>query len=78
MDGEWEAPLVSNPACEDAPGCGPWSPPMVTNPEFKGKWYPPMIDNPNYRGQWKPRRIANPHFFEDQFPFKMTTIVRIY
>ena len=24
-DGDWIAPSVSNPACEDAPGCGPWS-----------------------------------------------------
>lgn len=24
-DGDWIAPVVSNPKCEDAPGCGPWS-----------------------------------------------------
>lgn len=49
MDGEWEAPLVANPACSHAAGCGPWKPPMVPNPAYKGKWKPPMIDNPNYQ-----------------------------
>jgi hypothetical protein len=24
-DGDWIAPSVSNPLCEEAPGCGPWS-----------------------------------------------------
>lgn len=23
-DGEWIAPTVSNPKCEEAPGCGEW------------------------------------------------------
>jgi hypothetical protein len=23
-DGEWVAPTISNPKCEDAPGCGEW------------------------------------------------------
>lgn len=75
MDGEWEAPLVPNPACEDAPGCGEWKPADIVNPAFKGKWRAPLIDNPNYQGKWAPRRIPNPHFFEDKHPFKMTTIV---
>ncbi len=49
MDGEWEAPQIPNPACETAPGCGPWERPMIDNPNYKGKWKPPMIDNPNYQ-----------------------------
>lgn len=49
MDGEWEAPLVPNPACAHASGCGPWTQPMIPNPAYKGKWKPPMIDNPNYQ-----------------------------
>lgn len=49
MDGEWEAPQISNPACEAAPGCGTWKRPMIDNPNYKGKWKPPMIDNPNYQ-----------------------------
>ena len=47
MDGEWEAPHISNPACRI--GCGEWSPPMIDNPKYKGVWRPPMIDNPNYQ-----------------------------
>jgi len=67
-DGEWEAPLVNNPACEAA-GCGEWSPAMIENPDYKGKWYPPMIDNPDYIGEWKPKQIDNPAFFETENPF---------
>lgn len=51
MDGEWEAPQVPNPACETAPGCGVWKPPMINNPLYKGKWKAPLIDNPNYQVQ---------------------------
>ncbi|XP_066246051.1 calnexin-like [Euwallacea similis] len=74
MDGEWEAALIENPACTNAPGCGPWEPPLVNNPSFKGKWRAPLIDNPNYKGKWRPRKIPNPHYFEDTEPFKMQTI----
>ena len=49
MDGEWEAPLVPNPMCQSAPGCGPWKKPFIDNPLYKGKWFPPMINNPNYK-----------------------------
>merc|ERR1712136_524770 len=74
MDGTWEAPLINNPACESAPGCGQWKAPMIANPKFKGKWRPPYIDNPNYKGKWGPRRIPNPDFFEDKNPFAMSPI----
>jgi calnexin len=77
MDGDWEAPLIPNPVCESAPGCGPWKPPQINNPDHKGKWRAPLIDNPNYKGKWKPRRIPNPDFFEDKDPFRMTDIVSI-
>jgi len=72
-DGEWEAPLISNPKCEEA-GCGKWTPPTIDNPGYKGKWQAPLIDNPNYKGIWKPRKIANPDYFEDDAPYKMTPI----
>ena len=50
MDGEWEAPMISNPACEEAAaGCGEWKRPMIKNPKYKGKWKAPMIDNPDYQ-----------------------------
>jgi len=61
-DGEWEAPLVRNPVCEEI-GCGEWTPRMIVNPEYKGKWSAPMIINENYSGVWKPKRIPNPAFF---------------
>ncbi|XP_044727577.1 calnexin-like isoform X2 [Chrysoperla carnea] len=74
MDGEWEPPLITNAACEQAPGCGEWKPPQIDNPEYKGKWRAPMIDNPNYKGKWKAKRIPNPDYFVDEHPYKMTKI----
>lgn len=61
-DGEWEAPLVDNPAC--SVGCGEWKPPVIANPAYKGKWSAPMIDNPDYKGVWAPQEIPNPGHFE--------------
>ncbi|CAH1100605.1 unnamed protein product [Psylliodes chrysocephalus] len=77
MDGEWEPPLIENPACTSAPGCGHWEPPLINNPAYKGKWRPPMIDNPNYKGKWRPKKIPNPEFFNDEHPFRMTTVSAI-
>lgn len=74
MDGDWEPALIKNPACESAPGCGPWNKPSIENPAYKGKWFAPMINNPGYQGKWKPAMIPNPDFFEDPNPFKMTPI----
>ncbi|KAF2363488.1 Calreticulin/calnexin [Trinorchestia longiramus] len=74
MDGEWEAPLINNPACAGASGCGPWVRPHIDNPNFRGKWKPKQIPNPNYRGEWVPRMIPNPDYFKDLEPFKMTPI----
>mmetsp|Transcript_20906 Transcript_20906/g.30105 ORF Transcript_20906/g.30105 Transcript_20906/m.30105 type:complete len:528 (+) Transcript_20906:89-1672(+) len=75
-DGEWEAPVVPNPACEAA-GCGPWSPPKIHNPLYKGKWSAPMIDNPDYIGEWQPKQIPNPNFFEDLRPADMAPMAGI-
>ena len=36
MDGDWEAPLIENPACAAADGCGTWSQPIIDNPDYKG------------------------------------------
>jgi calnexin len=66
-DGEWEAPLIRNPKCENG-NCGEWKPRMIKNPNYKGKWYPPKIPNPAYKGEWKPRQIPNPDYFEDKTP----------
>lgn len=67
-DGEWEPVSTGNPKCTSAPGCGPWTPPMIPNPDYKGKWNAPLIDNPDYIGEWKPQRIKNPSFFVDTTP----------
>lgn len=76
-DGEWVAPLVPNPKCEEAPGCGPWTRPMIRNPAYKGKWMAPMIDNPAYKGPWAPRKIANPDYYEDENPNHFSRIAGI-
>jgi calnexin len=60
-DGEWEAPIVANPACNI--GCGEWQRPTIDNPDYKGKWNAPKIPNPDYIGEWAPARIQNPAYF---------------
>jgi calnexin len=67
-DGEWEPPKVSNPKCEEAPGCGEWTRPTKKNPAYKGKWRAPTIDNPEYQGIWAPQQIPNPEYFELEKP----------
>jgi calreticulin len=42
-DGEWEAPMIDNPAYK-----GPWKAKMIDNPAYKGPWVHPEIDNPEY------------------------------
>lgn len=77
-DGEWVAPQIRNPKCDEAPGCGEWKRPFKSNPAYKGKWYAPMIDNPAYKGEWAPRKIDNPAYFEDKNPIStLNKIVRI-
>ncbi|KAJ1659231.1 hypothetical protein GGF38_004110, partial [Coemansia sp. RSA 25] len=73
-DGDWAAPMIPNPRCADAAGCGPWERPLMRNPSFKGQWSAPLIDNPRYKGEWAPRRIRNPGFFEDQDLYKLSRI----
>ncbi|KAJ8103893.1 Calreticulin family-domain-containing protein [Lipomyces tetrasporus] len=72
-DGEWVASVIPNPECEDH-GCGPWTPPTIVNPKFKGKWVQPRIENPDYKGPWKPRKIANPEYYEDAKPADLERI----
>lgn len=68
-DGAWEAPVVPNPKCQKASGCGAWTRPMIDNPVYKGKWAAPMIDNPAYAGPWAAKQVPNPAFFEEPKPF---------
>jgi calnexin len=66
--GNWEPPMIANPKCEFAMGCGVFEAPAIRNPEFKGKWKAPQIPNPDYVGKWKPRQIENPEYREDLHP----------
>ncbi|RKO87563.1 Calreticulin family-domain-containing protein [Blyttiomyces helicus] len=43
MDGEWEAPKISNVEFK-----GEWKPKQIPNPAYKGVWIHPEIDNPEY------------------------------
>jgi calreticulin len=43
-DGEWEAPLLDNPAYK-----GEWKPKKIANPAYKGPWVHPEIANPEYK-----------------------------
>jgi len=43
MDGEWEPPMIDNPAFK-----GEWKPKQIDNPAYKGPWIHPEIDNPEY------------------------------
>jgi calreticulin len=43
LDGEWEAPLISNPEYK-----GEWKAPLIPNPSYKGEWVHPKIANPEY------------------------------
>jgi len=71
-DGDWEAPVIDNPACKV--GCGNWEAKKISNPEYKGKWYAPKIDNPEYKGVWKPRQIPNADYFLDESPYILPKI----
>lgn len=42
-DGEWEAPMISNPEFK-----GPFTARRIENPDYKGPWEHPEIDNPEY------------------------------
>merc|ERR1719199_371474 len=42
-DGEWEAPMIDNPAFK-----GEWTESRISNPEYKGMWEAKKIDNPEY------------------------------
>eukprot|EP00112_Aurelia_sp_Birch-Aquarium-sp1_P024443 Seg774.1_Seg774.3 transcript_id=Seg774.1_Seg774.3/GoldUCD/mRNA.D3Y31 product=Calnexin protein_id=Seg774.1_Seg774.3/GoldUCD/D3Y31 len=75
-DGDWEPPQIPNPKCAEG-GCGEWKAPMIDNPKYKGKWSAPLINNPAYKGIWSPKKIENPDYFEDNEPFKMTSIAAI-
>lgn len=43
LDGEWEAPMIDNPAYK-----GEWKAKTIPNPAYKGEWVHPMVANPEY------------------------------
>eukprot|EP01106_Pelomyxa_sp_JSP_P008763 TRINITY_DN2426_c0_g1_i51.p1 TRINITY_DN2426_c0_g1~~TRINITY_DN2426_c0_g1_i51.p1 ORF type:complete len:212 (+),score=108.32 TRINITY_DN2426_c0_g1_i51:131-766(+) len=43
-DGEWEAPMIDNPAYK-----GEWKPKRIANPAYKGAWVHPKVANPDYK-----------------------------
>ncbi|KAH8049782.1 hypothetical protein JL721_11561 [Aureococcus anophagefferens] len=67
--GSWEAPRSTTPSA-GGPGLRPWNPPLIDNPNYKGKWVRPKIDNPAYKGKWFPKKIPNPVYFEPSDPAK--------
>lgn len=75
IHGEWEAPTIPNPKCEEAPGCGEYEPPLIKNELYKGKWKAPRIKNPAYKGPWKPRQIPNPDYVEDLHPHNFQPLI---
>ena len=75
IHGEWEAPTIPNPKCEEAPGCGEYEPPLIKNELYKGKWRAPRIKNPAYKGPWKARQIPNPDYVEDLHPHNFQPLV---
>jgi len=48
LDGEWEAPTISNPEFK-----GPWRAKRIDNPAYKGAWVHPQISNPAYQADDK-------------------------
>jgi len=48
LDGEWEAPTISNPDFK-----GPWRAKRIDNPDYKGPWVHPQIPNPAYKADDK-------------------------
>ena len=64
-DGEREAPMVENPACEV--GCGEWQRPMIDNPDYKGKWIHPMTTTQTL-SESAPRKTSTPLLFRGNAP----------
>lgn len=76
MDGEWEAPMIPNPQCQDS-GCGPWSARQIPNPAYVGKWSSPMIANPAYVGEWTARQIDNPYYFQPKNVHNISPMIAV-
>ncbi|KAJ3089903.1 hypothetical protein HK100_007622 [Physocladia obscura] len=69
MDGEWEAPKVSNPEYK-----GEWKPKQIPNPEYKGPWVHPEISNPEYVDDAEIYHSVNSYVGFDLWQVKAGTI----
>jgi calnexin len=67
--GEWKHPAIPNPKCKSAPGCGPYSAPLIANPRHQDNYVHPRIKNAKYRGAWQAPVIDTPDYFYDPEPY---------
>jgi len=62
-NGDWEAPLIRNPAfLERYILDKSISEPVDWKEDTWGRWEAPLIDNPRHPKNWKPKQIPNPGF----------------
>ncbi|KAI8621264.1 Calreticulin family-domain-containing protein [Chytriomyces sp. MP71] len=69
MDGDWEAPKISNPEYK-----GEWSAKKIPNPAYKGPWVHPEIDNPDFAEDTEIYHSVNAHVGFDLWQVKSGTI----
>ncbi|KAI8820071.1 Calreticulin family-domain-containing protein [Chytriomyces cf. hyalinus JEL632] len=69
MDGEWEAPKISNPDYK-----GEWVANKIPNPAYKGAWVHPEIDNPEFKEDTEIYAFKNGHVGFDLWQVKSGTI----
>jgi len=70
-DGEWIAPTVRNPKCEEAPGCGEWKRYISFFERFLlvfMSFSSPYMPNPNYKGKWYAPLVDNPAYIGEWKP----------
>lgn len=44
---------------------GPWKPPMIENPNYRGVWKSKKIKNPAFKGVWEARKLPNPKYIDE-------------
>jgi len=69
-DGEWEAPMISNPDYK-----GEWKAKRIDNPDYKGSWKHPQIANPEWVEVENPqKRLPITHIAFDLWQVKSGTL----
>jgi len=71
-DGEWEAPMIDNPAFK-----GAFKAKRIKNPAYKGEWVHPMVANPDYKEDKELHARCNPctHVGFDLWQVKAGTLI---